>query len=245
MKDLSKSFPIKGGQLLVLTSLSFEGSENEFLTIVGPSGCGKTTLIRLIAGLEQYDQGLVQLDGEAIRKPTPKIGYVAQQFSLYPWRTVRENIKFGLEIQGVKKPESDKKIESLLHLMNLKKFENFYPKDLSGGMKQKVAIARSLAIDQELLLLDEPLISLDAQTRNKLQDDLLDIWKKTKKTIILVSHNIDEAVYLSNRIIVLNPLPASIKSIVSVPLAHPRNRTSVEFNLIREEIIRLISSPQI
>ncbi|NHI93727.1 MAG: ABC transporter ATP-binding protein [Candidatus Lokiarchaeota archaeon] len=240
IENISKSFPNNGEKLEVLKSISIEVNEHEFLTIVGPSGCGKTTLVRIIAGLEKPDNGSIILNDKIIKGPTSKIGYVPQQFSLFPWRTVKDNIKLGLQLKGMKKEERNKKIEELLELIKLKDFKNFYPKDLSGGMKQKVAIARALAIDQELLLLDEPLISIDAQNRNKLQNDLIEIWHESKRTIIFVTHNIDEAVYLSDRIVVLSPLPAKIIEFISIPLERPRNRTSSEFNSIRQRILNLI-----
>ncbi|MHA1264772.1 MAG: ABC transporter ATP-binding protein [Candidatus Helarchaeota archaeon] len=241
VQNLSKWFDTNGNPLEVLRSISFDVYQEEFVSVVGPSGCGKTTLLRIIAGLEPPSNGAIRLEEELVTKPSRRIGYVPQQFSLFPWRTVRKNIAFGLELKGIKKPERNIKIDELLKMTGLKPFENFYPKDISGGMKQKVAIARALAIDQEILLLDEPLISIDAQNRNKLQDDLLEIWQKTKRTIIFVSHNIDEAVYLSDRIIILSPLPASVQQIISIDLPRPRNRTSFEFNQIREKILTILA----
>ncbi|MFX0173978.1 MAG: ABC transporter ATP-binding protein [Candidatus Hodarchaeota archaeon] len=241
VEDLSKEFKINGEILHVLNSISFSVKDREFLTIVGPSGCGKTTLIRLIAGLEKPTRGKIILDDEIINKPSNKIGYVPQEFSLFPWKNVKKNIEFGLKLQGFNKIQSDRKVEELLRLVGLEKFEDYYPKDLSGGMKQKVAVARALAIDQTLLLLDEPLISIDAQNRNKLQDDLLDIWEKSKRTMIFITHNIDEAVYLSDRIIILGSLPAAVKRIVPINLKRPRDRTNSEFNKLRKEILDILS----
>lgn len=223
----------------MLNDISFEVLENEFLTIVGPSGCGKTTLIRIITGLEKPTSGKIIFENKNIVKPSKLIGYVPQEYSLFPWKTVLDNIKFGLKIKNSTKEEIENKIESLLKLMNLTRFKNYYPKDISGGMKQKVAIARSLAIDQKLILLDEPLRSIDAQNRNKLQDDIIDIWQKSKRTIIFITHNIDEAVYLSDRIIVLSSLPGSIKQIIPIKLKYPRDRTSQEFNSIRRDILKV------
>ena len=223
----------------MLNDISFEVLENEFLTIVGPSGCGKTTLIRIITGLEKPTSGKIIFENKNIVKPSKLIGYVPQEYSLFPWKTVLDNIKFGLKIKNSTKEEIENKIESLLKLMNLTRFKNYYPKDISGGMKQKVAIARSLAIDQKLILLDEPLRSIDAQNRNKLQDDIIDIWQKSKRTIIFITHNIDEALYLSDRIIVLSSLPGSIKQIIPIKLKYPRDRTSQEFNSIRRDILKV------
>ncbi len=242
VENLSKEFSMNGESLQVLNAISFDVKEGEFLTIVGPSGCGKTTLIRLIAGLENPTSGKILLENVSISKPSKKIGYVPQEFSLFPWKTVKKNIGFGLRLQGINKIQFEVKINELLDLIGLKQFENYYPKDISGGMRQKVAIARALAINQTLLLLDEPLISIDAQNRNKLQDDLIEIWQKSKRTIIFITHNIDEALYLSDRIIILSKLPSSIKKIVKVPLKRPRERTSSEFNFIRKELLETLSN---
>jgi NitT/TauT family transport system ATP-binding protein len=229
---------VNGENLHVLDSISLDVRTKEFLTIVGPSGCGKTTLIRIIAGLEKPTSGKIFLDNHEIYGPLKKIGYVPQEYSLFPWRTVEENIKFGLKIHRYSKNHVKVKIDELLNLIGLYDFKHYYPKELSGGMKQKVAIARALAINQTLLLLDEPLISLDAQSRNKMQNEILEIWKKSKRTMIFVTHNIDEAVFLSDRIVILSVLPAKIKDIVPIHLKHPRNRTSSEFNSVRKSILK-------
>ncbi|MBY9006389.1 MAG: ABC transporter ATP-binding protein [Candidatus Lokiarchaeota archaeon] len=235
---ISKTFNNSGDKLLVLNDISFDILEKEFLTIVGPSGCGKTTLLRIISGLEKPSSGKIIFNNKTIIKPSKLIGYVPQEYSLFPWKSIKNNIKFGLKIQNSKPDEIENKIDSLLEMMNLLKFKDYYPKDISGGMKQKVAIARSLAIDQKLILLDEPLKSIDAQNKNKLQDDIIDIWQKSKRTILFVTHNIDEAVYLSDRIIILSSLPGSIKKIIPIDLKHPRDRTNPEFNSIRRKILK-------
>jgi NitT/TauT family transport system ATP-binding protein len=240
--NLSKEFSVNGDELHVLNSISFDVQDGEFLTIVGPSGCGKTTLIRIIAGLEKPTSGKVILENEVIIKPSKKIGHVPQEFSLFPWKTVKKNIGFAFKLQGFNKIQSERKVKELLELVGLEQFENYYPKEISGGMKQKVAIARALAIDQTLLLLDEPLISIDAQNRNKLQDDLIEIWQRSKRTMIFITHNIDEAVYLSDRIVILSGLPATVKEIVKIPLDRPRNRTQTEFNLLRKKILEILSN---
>ncbi|MHA2087062.1 MAG: ABC transporter ATP-binding protein [Promethearchaeota archaeon] len=237
INNITKIFEANDHKLHVLDSISLDVKEKEFLTILGPSGCGKTTLIRIIAGLEVPTSGRIILDETEIYKPSKKIGYVPQEYSLFPWKNIKENIRFGLKLQGVKRVDAEKKIKELLNLIGLSEFRDYYPKDISGGMKQKVAIARALAIDQTLLLLDEPLISIDAQNRNKLQDDILEIWKKSKRTIVFITHNIDEAVYLSDRIIILNPLPATVKKSIPITLERPRNRTGPQFNHLRKEIL--------
>lgn len=237
LEEISKNFRANGEILKVLNSITFNVHEGEFLTIVGPSGCGKTTLIRIIAGLEKKCSGKIVLDDIAINNPSKNVGYVPQEYSLFPWKTVKKNILFGLKLHNIKKAQAEAKVKELIDLVGLKGFENYYPEDLSGGMKQKVAIARALAINQTLLLLDEPLISIDAQNRNKLQEDLIEIWQKSKRTIIFITHNIDEAVYLSDRIVILSVLPATVKEIIPISLDRPRNRTDREFITIRKEIL--------
>ncbi|MBD3226893.1 MAG: ATP-binding cassette domain-containing protein [Candidatus Lokiarchaeota archaeon] len=245
VENITKSFPINGKRLKVLDNISFKVYEREFLSIVGPSGCGKTTLLRIIAGLEKADGGKIKIDDNSvkhklIKNTSDRIGYIPQQFSLYPWLNVFNNVALGLKIKGINKKERDKKIYALLKMVDLTDFGNYYPKDLSGGMKQKIAIIRALAVDQVILLLDEPLVSIDAQNRNKLQQDLVNIWKKSKRTIIFVSHNIDEAVFLSDRILVMDALPSKIKKSIEINLARPRNRTDKIFNSIREKILTLL-----
>lgn len=240
LQNLSKFYNMNGKRLKVLETIEFHVSNKELFTIVGPNGCGKTTLIRIIAGLEKPSSGKVIFNNKTIKSPSRKIGYIPQEFSLFPWKTVENNIKFGLKVNNVKKDEVKSIINHLLNLTGLKEFKEYYPKDISGGMQQKVAIARSLATNQDILLLDEPLRSIDAQSRNKLQDDIINIWKQSNRTMIFVTHNIDEAVYLSDRIAVLSSLPGSVKEIISVSLERPRVRTSSEFNAIRKKILNLI-----
>ena len=240
IKHLTKDYKVNGTKLNVLDAIDLQVLDREFFTIVGPSGCGKTTLIRIIAGLEKPSSGKVFLNDQIIRSPSKKIGYIPQEFSLFPWKTVEGNINFGLKVNNVKKSVSKVKVNQLLNLTGLFKFKDYYPKEISGGMQQKVAIARSLATNQNILLLDEPLRSIDAQSRNKLQDDIIEIWKKSNRTMFFVTHNIDEAVYLSDRIAVLSPLPGSVKEIIPVSLDRPRDRTSSEFNAIRKKILNLI-----
>jgi NitT/TauT family transport system ATP-binding protein len=172
---------------------------------------------------------------------SPKVGMVFQEYSLFPWRTVIDNIAFGLEMQGMPKDERYKIARQYLDLVNLSQFKDNYPSELSGGMRQRVAVARALALDPVLLLMDEPFGALDAQTRNMLQKELLDIWEKTKKTIVFITHSVDEAVYLSDRIIVFTPRPGRICRIFEVPLSRPRDRTSVDFAQVRREVLDLIN----
>ena len=239
--DLNQSFPRDDGtQLIVLDHLSFDVQDKEFVCILGSSGCGKTTLLRLIAGLDEVRDGSIILDGENIKGPSPKVGFVFQEYSLFPWRNVIDNIAFGLEMKGIQKEERYRIAEQYLDLINLSQFRTSYPSELSGGMRQRIAVTRALALEPVLLLMDEPFGALDAQTRNMLQKELLDIWDKTKKTIIFITHSVDEAVFLADRIIVLTPRPGRICQIFPIELKRPRDRTSVEFAQVRREVLDLI-----
>jgi NitT/TauT family transport system ATP-binding protein len=240
--SLNQSFPRDdGSRLVVLDNIRFAVEDKEFVCILGSSGCGKTTLLRMIAGLDTAESGSIFLDGEEIRGTSPKVGMVFQEYSLFPWRTVIDNIAFGLEMQGIPREERYRIADRYLALVNLTQFRDSFPSELSGGMRQRVAVARALALDPVLLLMDEPFGALDAQTRNMLQQELLEIWEKTKKTIIFITHSVDEAVYLSDRIIVLTPRPGRVCRIFPVGLPRPRDRTSPEFAQVRREVLDLIS----
>ena len=240
--NLNQSFPRDdGSRLQVLENISIEVQDKEFVCILGSSGCGKTTLLRLIAGLDTAESGSIVLDGEEIRGTSPKVGMVFQEYSLFPWRSVIDNIAFGLEMQGMQKAERYRVAERYLNLVNLTQFRDGYPSELSGGMRQRVAVARALALNPVLLLMDEPFGALDAQTRNMLQQELLDIWEATKKTIVFITHSVDEAVYLSDRIIVFTPRPGRVCRIFPIDLPRPRDRTSPEFAQVRREVLDLIN----
>jgi NitT/TauT family transport system ATP-binding protein len=242
IRDLNQSFARDdGSRLVVLEHLTFDVKDKEFVCILGSSGCGKTTLLRLIAGLDAAEAGSIILDGEEIKGASPKVGMVFQEYSLFPWRTVIDNIAFGLEMKGIRKDERYQIAGQYLDLVNLSQFRDSYPSELSGGMRQRVAVARALALDPVLLLMDEPFGALDAQTRNMLQTELLAIWEKTKKTIVFITHSVDEAVFMADRIIVLSPRPGTICTILPIDLPRPRERTSVEFALIRRKVLDLIS----
>jgi NitT/TauT family transport system ATP-binding protein len=223
-----------------LKNVSFDVGDGEFVCLLGPSGCGKTTLLRIIAGLETLTSGDITLNGVSITGPDPKRGMVFQQYSLFPWRTVIDNVTFGLEMQGIDKAESRKHAEKYIELVGLKQFKNSYPYELSGGMQQRAAIARALANEPEVLLMDEPFGALDAQTRNILQDELLRIWEQRHVTFIFVTHSVDEAVVLSDRIVVMTARPGRIKEIVEVDLPRPRSRTSPEVNRLRDRVLKLL-----
>ena len=242
---LSKQFA-KNGQDTIdsLVDINVEIRDGEFICILGPSGCGKTTLLRIIAGLESPTTGKVLIDGTAIDRPNPKMGMIFQDYSLYPWRTVNENIAFGLELRGVGKDQRDEVAQNYLELAGLSGFGNSYPYELSGGMRQRVAVVRALAVDPTVLLMDEPFGALDAQTRNRLQHDLLEIWDKTKKTILFVTHSVDEAVFLADRIVVLTPRPGHVCETIEIDQPRPRDRTSVEFAKVRRYVLDLINQPQ-
>jgi NitT/TauT family transport system ATP-binding protein len=245
IEHLSKQF-IKNGDEPVeaLVDVSFEVRDEEFICILGPSGCGKTTLLRIIAGLDQPTSGNVRIDNTVIDRPNRKLGMIFQDYSLYPWRTVNENIAFGLELQGVIEKQRAAIVQKFLALTGLSDFGTSYPYELSGGMRQRIAVVRALAVDPKVLLMDEPFGALDAQTRNKLQYDLLDIWGKTKKTILFVTHSVDEAVFLADRILVLTPRPGRICDIIPVDRPHPRDRTGVEFAQIRRHVLDMINQPK-
>lgn len=225
------------GDLDILQDVTFSVDKGEFLCMVGPSGCGKTTLLKCIAGLRKYNGEIFinDIKSEGISK---KIGYVFQEFSLFPFRTVKGNMEFGLEIQKKPKKERDNTVEPLLELVRLQGFEHAYPRELSGGMQKKVGIARALATNPEILLMDEPFVSLDAQTRNMLQKELLRIWQKTHKTIVFVTHNVDEAVFLADRVLVLTKRPATIKKEFFVDLKRERDRTSSAFVEVRKMVLQ-------
>lgn len=233
LKNVSKSFD----DLKAVENLNLVVEDDEFIGLLGPSGCGKTTILRLIAGLEQPTTGEVYEDGKLVSGTGPDRGMVFQEFALFPWRTVIKNVEFGLEMKGLSKMDRRKKALEYIDLVNLEGFEDAYPHELSGGMKQRVGIARALANEPDVLLMDEPFGSLDAQTRNIMQMELLRIWEKTSKTVIFVTHSVDEALYLADRVIVLTARPASVKKEFKIDMSRPRDRAGEEFAKIRHEIL--------
>jgi NitT/TauT family transport system ATP-binding protein len=229
-----------GKDVHVLDRIQHRIENGRFVSIIGPSGCGKTTLLRIIAGLEKASEGEVLLDGNELIQGTEEVGLVFQEYALFPWRTTFQNIEMGLEIKGVDKEKRRSTAMEYIRTFDLNGFENRYPKELSGGMKQRVAIARTLIMNPRVVLMDEPFGSLDSQTRNAMQEFLLRIWQKRTDTIIFVTHNVDEAVFLSDEIVVLSKRPAKIIKILKVEYPRPRDRTSEECNHIRRDVLRIL-----
>ncbi len=242
INDVSKVFESKGTQFKSLEDINLEVNEGEFLCIIGPSGCGKSTILRIIAGLDNPTDGKIVMDDEVIIGPDHKRGMVFQEYSLFPWRSVIENVAFPLEMKGVPEEERNKIAEDYLKIVNLEKFKDSKPEELSGGMKQRVAIVRSLAGDPDVLLMDEPFGALDIQTRNQLQRDLLKIWEDKRKTIIFVTHDIDEAVFLGDRVVLLSKSPGKIAKIFDVNIKRIRDRLDPDYLNIKQEILSMLES---
>jgi NitT/TauT family transport system ATP-binding protein len=233
----------RGGAVRALDPISLEVPDGQFACLVGPSGCGKSTLLMIAAGLFRPSRGDVLVDGRPAQEPSAGRGMVFQSYSLYPWLSVRRNIEFGLEIRRMPKAERRRISSELISLMKLDGFADSYPKALSGGMKQRVAIARALANDPEVLLMDEPFGALDAQTRQIMQELLTDIWERYEKTVLFVTHDIDEAVFLGDVVYVMTARPGRIRTVVAVDLPRPRSfgtQTSPRFAELRRQVIEVI-----
>jgi len=249
---LSKTFPGRTGDGAVeaLKDVSLTIRDGEFLTVLGPSGCGKTTLLRIMAGLESHDSGEIRVDGKAITGPGPDRAMVFQSFALLPWATIIANVAFGLELRGVAKSEREARAEQLIKLVGLSGFEKKLPGQLSGGMQQRVGLARALAVDPKILLMDEPFGALDEQTRRLLQEELLAIWEQSRKTVLFITHSMEEAVLLGDRVVLMSPRPGRIVDIVEVPLARPRASAvddmsgSAEFAAITADLWRRLRAMQ-
>ncbi|EMA65602.1 ABC transporter ATP-binding protein [Halorubrum kocurii] len=226
---VGKTYDDGGSPVRALDDVSFDVEPGEFVCVVGPSGCGKTTLFRIIAGLTDATDGEIRLAGAPVTGPTTDMGVVFQEYHLFPWLTVAENVGFGLERSDRSEAERERRVEEMLDLVGLTEFRDSYPKSLSGGMKQRVAIARSLAVDPELLLMDEPFGAVDAQTREMLQRELLDVWASTGKTVLFVTHDVAEAVTLADRIVVMAADPGRVAEIVDVDVSRPRERGDPAF----------------
>jgi NitT/TauT family transport system ATP-binding protein len=232
-----------------LSDISLQIAEGEFVSIVGPSGCGKSTLLYMVGGFVAPSRGAVTVAGKPVTGPGPDRGPVFQEFALFPWKTVLGNVMYGLLQQGVSKPEAEAKARALISLVRLTGYERFYPKELSGGMKQRVAIARTLAYGPRILLMDEPFGALDAHTRTGLQKELLEIWERDRKTVLFVTHSVEEAVFLSDRVVVLTRSPGRIKATVDIDLPRPRHRAELlvdrRYQTLMIQIERLMDSPQV
>ena len=219
---IKKSYAKNGRPLEILDVTSFAAREGEFITIIGPSGCGKSTFLHIMGGFIPAEAGRIEVYGKEVRGPGPDRGMMFQEFSLFPWKTVAGNIAWGLEVQGWEKPRIEETVGRYLDMIGLREFRNHYPAELSGGMKQRVALARVLAFDPKVLLMDEPFGALDAQTRETMQAEVMHIWERTRKTIVFVTHDIEEAVYLGDRVIVLSARPGRIKEELKIELPRPR-----------------------
>lgn len=237
IEGLSKVFKKGRSEVVALEGFDLSLQEGEFVCLLGPSGCGKTTVLRIVAGLETKTGGSILINGRPVEAPGPDRGMVFQEFALFPWRSARRNAEFGPEVMGVPLEVRNETSRRLLELVGLKGFEDAHPGQLSGGMKQRVAIARALANDPAVLLMDEPFGSLDAQTRNLMQKELLRIWSATRKTILFVTHSVDEAVFLADRIVVMTVRPGKVREVIPVSLPRPRDRTSAEFIAVRGKVL--------
>ena len=241
IEKVSRTFPgVHGGEpTRALEPVDLRIADNDFITILGPSGCGKSTLLRVVAGLDTPSTGRVVLDGQAVTRPGPDRGMVFQSYTLFPWLTVRENICFGLRERGVPAAEQRRISEGWIDKVGLRGFENHYPKMLSGGMQQRTALARALANEPKILLLDEPFGALDNQTRALMQEMLLAIWEAEKKTVMFVTHDIEEAIFMANRVVVMSARPGRIKAELPVDLPHPRHytmKTTPEFAALKARL---------
>ena len=243
LSHISMLYSRRAQRFVALRDVSLQIGAGEFISIVGASGCGKTTLLRIVDGLISPTRGDVRVDGRPVTRPGPDRGFVFQQDALFPWRTVLDNIVFGLEVQGRSKREARAKANELVRLVGLTDFEMLFPHELSGGMRQRANLARALTIDPDILLMDEPFASLDAQTREIMQSELLRIWRSNRKTVMFVTHQIDEAVYLADRVVVMTSRPGQIKAILDVKIPRPRDlsvKRTPEFLALVDEIWRMI-----
>ena len=243
VSGIRKSYAKNGQALDILDVESFAAREGEFITIIGPSGCGKSTLLHIMGGFIPAEAGRIEVYGKEVRGPGPDRGMMFQEFSLFPWKTVAGNIAWGLEVQGAPRARIDETVGRYLDMIGLKDFANHYPAELSGGMKQRAALARVLAFDPKVLLMDEPFGALDAQTRESMQEELTRLWERTGKTIVFVTHDIEEAVYLGDRVVVLSARPGRIRREVKIDLPRPRGleiKKSMQCHEYRNQIWDLI-----
>ncbi len=243
VKHLSKRFESAQGETEALRDVSFQVHRRELVCVIGASGCGKSTLVRILAGLETASEGEVLLDGQPVTGPGPERGMVFQGYSLFPWLTVKRNVMFGPEMRGTSKTTAESHAREWLSLVGLTKFADAYPHQLSGGMRQRVAIARALVNEPRVMMMDEPFGALDAQTRSKMQAHLLDIWRNIDITVVFITHDLDEAIYLADRILVFRPHPGELQEIIEVPVPRPRSAgqiSSAEFKATKARLEELI-----
>ena len=239
VQNVSKTFELGGERFEALGDVSLTVRENEFITVVGPSGCGKSTLMNILAGLEEPTSGTAHVDGIEVDGPSPERGVIFQQYALFPWLTVRQNVEFGLKTAKVPAAERRQRAQHFIDMVDLSDFADSLPKTLSGGMKQRCAIARAYAMNPSILLMDEPFGALDALTRVRMQEHLLQTWEQEKRTIVFITHDVDEAAFLANRVVVMAARPGRIDRIIDVDLPYPRTeqvRLSPEFTAVRNEI---------
>jgi NitT/TauT family transport system ATP-binding protein len=244
LDGISKSFHARGQVLPVVERFSLSVADLEFVAVIGPSGCGKSTILRIIDGLIEPDAGEIRIDGRAVRGPGHGRAMVFQSFDLFPWRTTLHNVAFGLEMTSMSRAERLATARRYIDMVGLRGFEDAYPHQLSGGMQQRVGIARALAIDPGVLLMDEPFGALDVQTRDLLQDELLRIWETHQKTVLFVTHNIEEAIYLADRIVVMTYRPGTVKRDMLVDMPRVRDPSSAAFNALKRELGQLVMEEQ-
>ncbi len=241
---VSKTYGTGMQAIPALQDIHLAIAPGEFVCLLGPSGCGKSSLLNIVAGFVKADAGQVLLDGKAVTKPGPDRGMVFQEYALFPWMTVEENVAFGLEIRGARPQDITPRVGSLLRSLGLAEFRKRYPKDLSGGLRQRVAIARIMALNPPVMLMDEPFGALDALTRRTLQDEMLRIWDASRKSVLFVTHSIEEALYLGTRVVVMTFRPGRIKRDIHIELPRPRNTSGRAFNELKREIEVLVMDEQ-
>ncbi len=239
VRDAERTFVTSDGKpVTALHRVNLDVEEGEFLCLLGPSGCGKTTLLNLIAGFDFPTRGEIAIDGESVKGPDTRHITIFQEYGLFPWRSVLGTVEYGLEARGVPKEERRAAAHRYLRLVGLEKFAGRHPHELSGGMKQRVAIARALAVEPEILFMDEPFGALDAITRMKMQEEIIRIWRERRRTIVFVTHDIDESIYLADRVVIMAPHRGGEVTVLPVPLGRPRDRTGLDFDKLRDRIYR-------
>lgn len=239
VRGVRKTFELRGEEFVAIERVDLDIADNEFVTVVGPSGCGKSTLMNILAGLESPTEGHALVDGREVFGPGPERGVIFQQYALFPWLTVRKNVEFGLKVAGLGRAERRERADYFIRMVGLEQFADALPKMLSGGMKQRCAIARAYAVNPSILLMDEPFGALDALTRVKLQEQLLETWSREQRTVMFITHDVDEAVFLANRVIVMAARPGRIYDVIDVDLPYPRTedvRLSPEFRDLRNRV---------